>query len=130
MNHTSTLSQDQETFEIYEEKPDHYYRTEIPNIIFDLGLDPISFKLYLSLKKLVGNEGYCTDSNASIGFLVGESDFIIRKHKKILAKPFLLLGNMPLIKITKRKIGNRPNETDLVTLTPIWRVSGDYLSRK
>jgi len=39
-------------FEVAEDLPDHYFRTEIPNIIFDLGLGTNELLVYMVLKRI------------------------------------------------------------------------------
>lgn len=41
-------------YEIEQDLPDHNWRTELPNIIFEMGLDCFSISLYAAIKKIAG----------------------------------------------------------------------------
>ena len=112
-------------FSIYEEKADHHYRTELPNIIFDLDIDPYEFKLYALIKKIAGDERACWKSNGNLAKELGISERKIQSGLKKLASPFQLLGNLPLIKIFERKKEDGSQDTNLIVITNIWRINGD-----
>lgn len=50
------MSEEAENYYVYENKPDHHYRTEIPNIVFDLDLSDSQFRLYSQLKRIAGGK--------------------------------------------------------------------------
>ena len=54
----------------------------------------------------------------------------VRDAKKELEKPFELLGEKLLIRTQKRIKDNKKNETDIVTIVPIWKENGNYLRAK
>lgn len=113
-------------FIVEEEKPDHHYRTEIPNIVFDLQLSVYALAVYAKLKKIAGDGGYCSYGIPRLAKDLGISEKKVRESKKELSKSFELLNNLPLIKVTKRKTDDKVNKTDVVTISPIWRLNGDF----
>lgn len=108
-----------ETFEIREEST-HNFRTEIPNIVFSIGLSPSAFLLYASLKKIAGDNGKCFASNATLAEFTGLSDKTIREAKKSLELPQPLLGNKPLIKRTSGMRDSKAQSPDIISITDIW----------
>ena len=52
--------------QIVEEKPDHAFRTEIPNIVFELGLTPYEFALYAYYKRVAGDSSSCSKYRSQI----------------------------------------------------------------
>lgn len=117
----------QEIIEVFEEKPDHHYRTEIPNIVFTLGLSPFAFMLYAFLKRVCGDSGRCWHSVASMAKECNMSETKLKECLKELASP--LIKSLPLIKIQQRKKSDGSSDTSLITIIPIWRENGDYFRR-
>jgi hypothetical protein len=112
--------------ETYEDLPDHHFRTEIPNIVFTLGLSPFALTVYLLLKRIAGDKGKCwkTIKNLADSCEIGETKF--RQCLKDLAEPFGALGGKSLIKIHRRFKQNKAQESNLIEIIPIWRINGDY----
>jgi hypothetical protein len=121
-----TESDNNTIFIVEEEKPDHHFRTEIPNIVFDLGLSVYALAVYAKLKKIAGDGGYCSYGIPRLAEDLKISEKKVRESKKELSKPFKLLNNLPLIKVTKRKSKKRVNQTDVVTICAVWRINGDF----
>ncbi len=130
-------------YEIQEETPDHHFRTEIPNLVFDLGLSPEAFCLYAHLKRIAGDKGACFKSNKNLAKDCGIGETKLRECFKELTQIEILIGDDPspgkspkfhsqvsLIKITQRKKENGSWDTNLVTITPIWRLNGDIMRSK
>lgn len=109
-----------------QEKPDHHYRTEIPNIIFDLNLDPYEFKLYCIIKKIAGDESGCWKSNSNISKECEISSRKIQEALKKLSSPFELLNGQALITIIPRKKEDGSPDTNLLIINDIWRFNGDH----
>lgn len=112
-------------FLVSEKKPDHYFRTEIPNIVYELDIDCYEFKLYAYIKKIAGDSGGCWKSKATI-----ETECLISKRKidealKTLAKPQDLLNGQALVKIIPRK-----DQPSLIIINDIWRINGDFMREK
>jgi len=91
----------------------HKYRTELPNIIFEYGLDPYEGWLYMCLKKISGDNGGCFASNKYLSIKAKISERKIRYCKQALVKK-------GLIKITKRLKANGSKNTDLVQIIDLW----------
>lgn len=130
-------------YEINEEKPDHHFRTEIPNIIFELNLSPAVFCVYANLKRIAGDGGSCFKSNKNLAKECGMSERSLIDCIKELAELPILIGKDPLpgkqekfhdeirlIKITSRKKEDGSCDTNLITITPIWRLNGDVMRSK
>ncbi len=116
--------------EVNYSKPDHYFRTEIPNIVFDLGIHPQALALYGYYKRVAGDESGCWRSNATITKQLGMSANTIIKYRKELCKPHQLLGGKSLIKSTNRKTEKGSPDTVLVQIVDIWRDNGDFYRNK
>lgn len=95
------------------------YRTEIPNIVFSLGLTPYELALYCLLKKTAGADGMCWKSTATLAKESGMSSGMVSKAKVTLQKPIPILGK-PLIVVDEEpnQKGGKPKHC--ITLTDIW----------
>lgn len=91
----------------------HKYRTEIPNILFEMDLDPFELSFYLYLKRTAGDHGKCWKSNKT---LANESKISIRKIKSLKAE----LEQKGLIKITQRKTENGDQDTSIIEIIDLW----------
>lgn len=107
-------------FEVYEDHPDHHYRTELPNIIFEMGLSMEAFVLYSHLKKIAGDNGQCFKSVPHLAKDCGMGETKLRQSMKKLQE-------INLIKIIYRKNVDGSPSTNLITITPIWRLNGDIM---
>jgi hypothetical protein len=116
--------------EIYEQKPDHAYRTEIPNIIFELGLDSYELSLYVFIKKVAGDDRKCWQTVKHLADACDMGEKKLRACKKKLSSSFDKLGHNPLIIITSRTKEDGSADTDLIEISPIWRTNGDYFRNK
>jgi hypothetical protein len=91
----------------------HHYRTEIPNIIFQMKLDPWVFKAYCVFKMTAGDKGSCFKSNSTLSEEIGCSLPTLIKIKKQLVEE-------GLISIKKRKHESGGNAPDLIQIVDIW----------
>lgn len=91
----------------------HNYRTEIPNILYHMGLDAYEFTVYCILKSTSGDKGKCYKSNET---LASEAHCSIRLL--IALKKSLVEKN--LIKVQKRTHENGGSLPDLITIIDIW----------
>lgn len=117
-------------FSVREEKADHHFRTEIPNIIYALKLDPHTFMVYSFLKKVAGDGGGCWMSYPNIANEIGISESTIKKSIKKLECHFSIIGNRSLITVYDRKKDDGSPDTNLIVITDIWRINGDYNREK
>ncbi len=104
-----------------QEVPRHY-RTEIPNIVFELlesrEISPADFTLYSVYRRIAGEEGACWVGTRGLVKKSGLSKSTITKSKKVLSKRFEALNGKSLIEITPC---DRKQETsDIITIVDIW----------
>jgi hypothetical protein len=115
-----------EEFNVEEEKSDHHYRTEIPNIVFKLGISIQAIALYAYLKNTAGDKSACWKKQKTICGDLDISPASYVKYRKELAKPQSLLNGKPLIKIQIRKNADKSNQTTKIFISGIWRDNGDF----
>jgi hypothetical protein len=101
----------------------HHYRTEIPNILFLMKLEPMLFKAYCVLKMTAGDKGSCFKSNKTLSDEIGCSLPTVMKLKEQLAE----LG---LIRIMKRRHESGGCMPDLVQITDIWAENMEEMVKK
>jgi len=89
--------------EFVEERPDHHYRTEIPNILIDI-LDPIALAVYCHLKYLCQNSNECEISIKILSKLIG-------------------IGQTKLIEIIRRKKSDGSKDSNLIKIIDVWHLS-------
>lgn len=100
------------------------YFAAIPNIVFQLGLNPYELALYAHFKQAAGDDGgVCWKSRATISRESGMSAGMVTKARLALEKPRAELANRPLITVAEEpsKTGGHP--TCAVTITDIWPVN-------
>ena len=98
----------------------HHYRTEIPNIIFRMNLDPWVFKAYCVFKMTAGDRSSCFKSNSTLSDEIGCSIPTLIKLKGELA-------DLGLITIQKRHHENGGSMPDLIQIVDIWAQNMDYM---
>jgi hypothetical protein len=98
----------------------HKYRTEMPNIIDELDLDPYEYRLYCKYKRIAGDQGMCIKSNKNLAAECSMSVRKLQQIKKSLTEPRELLSGKPLITITERKTVRGDPDTDLIKIIDIW----------
>jgi len=115
---------------IYENAPDHHFRTEIPNIVTELELSIEALGLYTYLKRVAGDGGSCWKCKKTILKEIGVGDNRYLKYRKELSKPFAKLGGKSLIKVISRKKDDGSPDTTKIEIVEIWRENGDYNRNK
>lgn len=106
-----------------EEKPDHYYRTEIPNFIFDI-LNPIQLAVYSHIKRICGDSGRCWMSMKNLAKKIGIGETMLRETLKELDRAdFLIRGK--LIDIIRRKKPDGSQDSNIIRINDVWRINGD-----
>jgi len=78
-------------------------KTEVPNVLFDLGISPMAVGVYVYLKKLSAGEGFCCEKQPSICRELNIAPATYIKYRKELARNFQVLKGKPLIYVTERK---------------------------
>lgn len=115
-------------YEVHEEKPDHHFRTEIPNIIHELlkqkKLSPLDFVLYSVLKRTAGDYGYCYKSKKSICDECNFSESTFLRSLETLEN-ICLKDNQKLIEVTRRKNPDGSHAPHLIKIVDIWRINGE-----
>lgn len=93
----------------------------LPDILWDLELDPYAKSLYWLLKKIAGDKGACFMSNERMAAMVGCGVTKLRSCFTKLESNFEILGNKPLIRVQRDQfnaLGEQiPNHT---TIMDIW----------
>ncbi|MHB1059983.1 MAG: hypothetical protein ACYC0F_19140 [Rhodanobacter sp.] len=118
-----------DTFQIQEQKPDHHYRTEIPNIIYELGLNPVQLTVYSHIKHIAGDSGYSWMSMAKLSKRCGVGETLLRDVLKQLTQNFKLI-NCPLIKVVQRTKQDGSRDTNAILIVDIWRQNGNFYRKK
>ena len=111
------MSQD---YQAKHQNPNRKYFTTVPNIVFDLDLDPYEFRLYLQYCKAADSNQTSWYGNKSLSKKCDMSERKLRECKAELAKPRPELENKPLIYIEHRKSEAGDWDTDLITVIDIW----------
>lgn len=93
------------------------YRTEMPNIVDDMGLDPYSFRLYIHLRRVVGSEGKCWQNTKTLAKICNMSAGKVSDAKKILVR-------YNLIRVEERD----HDESDIITVLNIWPQNFEHFS--
>jgi hypothetical protein len=105
----------------FQETPRHY-RTEIPNIVYQLleegQISTNDFILYCVYRRIAGQHGACWAGTRKLEKMCKIKDKTIAKSKKNLSRPFKLLNGKPLIMITP--CDRVKGIADTVTITDIW----------
>jgi hypothetical protein len=131
---SNTVNTDEENHVTDEGDPRKYF-TQIPNILFSLGLSPYALTLYVYFKKVAGEGGACWQKTSTIAKATGMSDGMVTKAKAELSKPRPELKDdpqgkaKPLIVIANRnnKHGGKPGH--IIRLTDIWSANIANITR-
>lgn len=95
------------------------YRTEIPNMVDDMGLSVYAFRLYAHLKRVAGQDGVCYQGKRKIAEVCNMSAGMVTKAKRELVDAGLIVidaGNAA---------ERRP---DHITIVDIWRKNFETFS--
>jgi hypothetical protein len=113
--------------EVTDEGDARQYWTQIPNIVFEIGLKPLELVLYAHLKRAAGAtaNGKCRKSTATLARETGMGVGTVSRTKSALEAKRLELGNRPLIRtreVTNPR-GGKPFQE--ITITDIWKINTD-----
>lgn len=87
----------------------HTYRTEIPNLIDDMGLTVYEYRLYGHYKRVTGDNGQCWESTRTSAKICTMSISQVSKAKRGLTRKGWII------------VESRPNnQTDLITIVNVW----------
>lgn len=98
----------------------HRYRTEIPNVVFTLGLTPFELTLYLHLKRTAGECGECWKSVATLAKETGMSAGMIGPAKDGLLKERAEIGGKSLIRLCQQPNPKGGRARHIITITDVW----------
>lgn len=108
------------------------YRTEIPNIVFELlesgEISHSAFSLYAVLRRIAGEHGSCWYGVRGLVKKCNLSHVTIIKLKKVLSQKFKKLGGKSLIQITPGD--PTKEEADTITIVDIWPDNYPYFKNK
>jgi len=97
----------------------HRYRTEIPNIVFRLGLSPYELALYAHLKQTAGDGGQCWKSTSILARETGMSAGMVSKAKEGLTCPRRELDGNALVTVRQEQGTHGGKPRDHVTFTEV-----------
>jgi len=104
---------------IKDESSNHKYRTELPNIIFEIGLSPRLLGVYSAIKRAAGDNGYCSKSERNLAKQLLITPKTLRGFISKLCEPNEYLKK-PLIISKKRFSESGDKDTSLITINDIW----------
>lgn len=113
--------------EVTDEGDARQYWTQLPNIVFEIGLKPLELVLYAHLKRAAGASanGKCFKSTATLARETGMGAGTVSRTKTSLEAKRAVLGNRPLIR-TREVVnprGGKPFQE--ITITDIWKANTD-----
>ncbi len=103
-------------------KESRRYFTQIPNIVFHLGLSVYAFALYAAIKRAAGEKGKCIKNTDTLHTDAGMSTGMVSKAKQQLVLPRPEQGGRALITIKKVPVRGK-KARDHITATDIWDVN-------
>ncbi len=116
-------------FIIKDESSNHKYRTELPNLIYEIGLTPALIGVYSALKRAAGDNGQCTKSEKTLSNKL----FISKKtlHGLIvqLCEVNSFLGKS-LIILTNRFSEHGDKDTNAITIVDIWPENYSFFTKE
>lgn len=109
----------------------HKYRTEIPNIVLELGLRPFSLALYVHLKRTAGDGGVCEKSTRRLAREMGKVSIgSVSVAKADLARPRDELDGEALIRVAPIDDGKGTRiARDVIIIADIWPANMDRFGR-
>ena len=121
------MSSDQEKYQ--DLSSNHHYRTELPNIIYTIGLSLEEIGVYFHLKRITGDKGVCFMSAQNIADLCNVSKPHYLKIRDKLMEVNESLGMALLNKVNRKKEDGSWN-TPLITIVDIWDLNYIYFIQK
>jgi Helix-turn-helix domain len=112
-------------FTIKDESSNHKYRTELPNLIFELGLSPTAFCLYSAIKRCAGDVGICTRSTTNLAKLANMSPRTLQRTLPELLEINKFIKKS-LVNLTPRISDCGDQDTNELTINDIWPENAQY----
>ncbi len=107
--------------ELCETVNSRHYRTETPNIVFELGLGPQEGWLYLHLRRVCGDGGECWKGTRTLARDTGMSVGMVSQAKKELKRR----GLITIIEGDQKK-----SESDEIRIVSLWQRNHDYFEAR
>lgn len=121
---------EQDKIEITSNSSIHDYRTEIPNIVFELGLSGNEFRIYSEYKRIGGDNSSCWMCLKKLEERTGLSKKTIIEITKKLSKNRTELNNKSLITIKKRIKEDGGKDSSQIIVNDIWSVNMTFFLEK
>ena len=96
------------------------YRTEIPNVVLEMGLSPYALTLYLHLKRTAGQNGKCWKSVRTLAEETSVSKSEIARTRTELEERELIAVEQP----------KDPRKPSVVSIVDIWEKNFDHFREK
>jgi len=110
--------------EFIEDRPDHHFRTEIPNFVFDI-LNPNQLAVYCHIKRICGDMGRCWMSMKNLAKTMQLGETTVRQClQQLSCVDFFIEGS--LIEIIKRKKPDGSQDSNIIRIVDVWRINGDH----
>lgn len=105
--------------------PNHFFRTEIPNCVDEIGLDPYEYRVYAHIKKITGDTGQCWKSipHMAEDLQMGETKLRDCLNNLIDGKNKYKLK---LLEKIKRKKADGRDDTCIYNVIDIWEFNGKF----
>lgn len=116
-------------FQVHDLSSNHVYRTELPNIIFEIGLKPAEIAVYAAIKRSAGDGKPCWKSNPTIAEHAGMTSRTLIKVVDSLCKVNKILRK-PLIVKQIRVSQQGDNDTNLIFITDIWPENNEHFKKE
>jgi hypothetical protein len=97
----------------------HIYRTELPNLIFEIGLHPTLIGIYSALKRCAGDRGNCTKSIKTLCSQLQIAKNTLKGWIKQLCEINPIIKK-PLIVLQERNSEHGDSDTHCISITDIW----------
>jgi len=123
------MSENEENFQISQEKLDHHFTTETPNIVLDIGLSPYEGWVYTQLKRIAGDSNACCRTLKSLSEACLIKETKLKEILKFLSEVNPKVG-VALIKIFPRLKKDGSKDSNLIFINNIWKLNGEHFRSK
>lgn len=111
--------------EIKDLSSNHHYRTEIPNIIFEIDLSPRLIGVYAAIKRCAGDKGVCIKSEKTLAQQLKITEKTLRGMIVELCEINPILG-LSVLNCKKRISEHGDRDTSALTITDLWPLNYSY----
>ena len=114
-------------FKIQDLSSNHKYRTELPNILFEVGINATLIGVYSALKRCAGDHGNCTKSERRLAKELGATPKSLRVWINQLCEVNPKL-NKSLIIVQRRLSESGDKDTNCISIVDLWPDNYRYFS--